>query len=58
MVATMSISKNRSFNNVSMDARMTTLQLLEHNLELKDRVYRTASMGVAGASTTYEYFVV
>jgi hypothetical protein len=41
-----------------MDARMTTLQLLEHNLELKDRVYRTASMGVAGASTTYEHFVV
>jgi hypothetical protein len=41
-----------------MDARMTTLQLLEHNLELKDLVYRTASMGVAGASTTYEHFVV
>ena len=45
------------YETTSIGARMTILQLLEYNLELKDRVYRTVSMGVAGASTTYEHFV-
>ena len=36
-----------------MCARMTKLQLLEHNLELKDPIYGTAYMGVAGTTKYY-----